>query len=44
MLLPLIDLPLSAALDTLLLPLDLALEPERPRQSIAGGECRLIGM
>ena len=44
MLLPLIDLPLSFALDTLLLPLDLALEPERPPQKIGGGGCRWFGM
>ena len=34
MLLPLIDLPLSFVLDTLLLPFDLALEPERAAQVI----------
>ena len=44
MLLPLIDLPLSATLDTLLLPFDLALKPDRPPQRIGKGGCRLIGM
>ena len=44
MLLPLIDLPLSFVLDTLLLPVDLAVEAERPAQVIGEGGCRLIGM
>ena len=44
MLFPIVDLPLSAAVDTLLLPIDLPLEPDRPAQQIAGGGCRLIGM
>ncbi len=44
MLLPLIDLPLSFVLDTLLLPFDLALEPERAAQVIGAGGCRLFGM
>ncbi|HEY5658212.1 MAG TPA: YceK/YidQ family lipoprotein [Myxococcota bacterium] len=44
MLIPLVDLPLSAALDTLFLPLDVALEPDRPPQRIGGGGCRLFGM
>jgi len=44
MLLPLVDLPLSAALDTLLLPIDLPLEPDRPPLSIGSGGCRLVGM
>ena len=44
MLFPLIDLPLSVALDTLLLPVDLALEPERPPQKVGEGGCRLVGM
>ena len=44
MLLPLIDLPLSFTLDTLLLPFDLALDPEQPPQEIGAGGCRLIGM
>ena len=44
MLLPLIDLPLSFALDTLLLPFDVALEPDRTPQRIGEGGCRLIGM
>lgn len=44
MLFPLIDVPLSFVLDTLLLPLDLALEPDREPQRIGEGGCRLIGM
>jgi hypothetical protein len=44
MLVPLVDLPLSAAVDTLILPLDLALEPDRPAQRIGEGGCRLFGM
>ncbi len=44
MLFPLIDLPLSFVVDTLLLPLDLALDPDRPPQGIGEGGCRLIGM
>jgi uncharacterized protein YceK len=44
MLVPVVDLPLSAALDTLLLPVDIALEPGRPPQDIGGGGCRLVGM
>jgi len=44
MLLPLVDLPLSAVIDTLLLPIDVPLEPDRPPQKIGGGGCRLIGM
>jgi uncharacterized protein YceK len=44
MLVPLVDLPLSFALDTLLLPVDLALEPDRPPQGIGKGGCRLVGM
>lgn len=44
MLLPLVDLPFSLVLDTLLLPIDLAVEPDRPPQDIGGGGCRLIGM
>jgi uncharacterized protein YceK len=44
MLVPLIDLPLSFALDTLLLPLDVPLEADRPAQRVGEGGCRLIGM
>jgi hypothetical protein len=44
MLLPLVDLPLSLALDTALLPLDLPLEPDRPPLRIGEGGCRLVGM
>jgi uncharacterized protein YceK len=44
MLFPLIDLPLSFAVDTLLFPLDWPLEPDRTPQKIGGGGCRLIGM
>lgn len=44
MLVPLIDLPFSFALDTLLLPFDIPLKPERPPQRIGQGGCRLIGM
>ena len=44
MLLPLIDLPLSLLLDTLLLPVDIPLEPDRSPQAIGGGGCRLVGM
>jgi len=44
MLFPLVDLPLSAVLDTLLLPIDIALEPDRAPQAIGEGGCRLIGM
>jgi len=43
-LLPLIDLPLSFLLDTLLLPIDIVLEPGRSPQIIGGGGCKLIGM
>lgn len=44
MLVPLIDLPLSFALDLLLLPVDIPMEPERPPLRIGSGGCRLIGM
>jgi uncharacterized protein YceK len=44
MLFPLVDLPLSGVLDTLILPVDLALDPDRPPQGIGKGGCRLIGM
>jgi len=44
MLLPLIDLPLSILLDTLLLPIDIPLEPGRAPQAIGGGGCDLVGM
>ena len=44
MLFPFIDLPLSFVVDTLLLPVDLVLEPDRPPQRIGEGGCRLIGM
>lgn len=44
MLLPLVDLPLSLAIDTLLLPVDVVLEPDRPPLEVGRGSCRLIGM
>lgn len=44
MLFPIIDLPLSFVVDTLLLPVDIPLEPGRPPQKIGQGGCRLIGM
>ncbi len=44
MLFPFIDLPLSFVIDTLLLPVDLIVEPDRPPQRIGEGGCRLIGM
>jgi len=44
MLLPLVDLPLSLAVDTLLFPFDWVLEAEHPPLQIGGGGCKLIGM
>jgi uncharacterized protein YceK len=44
MLFPLIDVPLSFVVDTLLLPVDVVLEPDRPPLKIGEGGCRLIGM
>ena len=44
MVFPAVDLPLSGAIDTLILPVDIALEPDRPPQGIGTGGCRLIGM
>jgi uncharacterized protein YceK len=44
MLFPLVDLPLSFALDTVLLPLDVILEPDARPLVIGEGGCRLIGM
>lgn len=44
MLFPFIDLPLSFVIDTVLLPVDLVLEPDRPPLRIGEGGCRLIGM
>ena len=41
---PLADLPLSMAADTILLPLDLVLDPEAVPLVIGQGGCRLIGM
>ncbi len=41
---PLVDLPLSFALDTILLPVDLALEAEARPLVVGEGGCRLIGM
>jgi uncharacterized protein YceK len=38
------DLPLSAALDTLLLPLDIALEPDARPLVVGEGGCKLVGM
>ena len=43
-LVPLIDLPLSLAMDTLLLPIDLVVEPDARPLVIGSGGCRLIGM
>jgi len=40
----LIDLPLSIALDTLLLPVDVPMEPEAQPLIPGRGGCRLIGM
>jgi uncharacterized protein YceK len=40
----LIDLPLSAALDTVLLPFDVALDAEARPLVIGEGGCRLVGM
>ena len=44
MLIPLLDLAPSFAVDTLLLPVDIALEPDRPPLKIGRGGCRLFGM
>jgi len=44
MLFPLVDLPLSFALDTLLLPVDIPMKAARPPQRPGQGGCRLIGM
>ncbi len=44
MLFPLVDTPVSLAVDTVLLPFDLVLEPDRPPQGIGKGGCRLVGM
>lgn len=44
MVLPLVDVVLSFAVDTLILPVDVPLEPERPPLEIGAGGCRLIGM
>jgi len=40
----LVDLPLSVVADTLLLPVDIPLEADRPPQPIAAGGCDLFGM
>jgi uncharacterized protein YceK len=40
----LIDLPLSIALDTLLLPIDIPMEPEASPSIPGRGGCKLIGM
>ena len=44
MIFPLIDLPLSFVLDTLLLPIDIPLEADRKPQRIGARGCRLMGM
>jgi len=44
MIFPVVDLPLSGVIDTLILPVDIALEPDRPPQGIGAGGCRLFGM
>ena len=44
MLFPLVDLPLSFVIDTLLLPVDIPLQADRKPQRIGAGGCRLIGM
>lgn len=41
---PLIDLPLSLAIDTVLLPVDIVLEAERAPLKIGEGGCKLWGM
>jgi uncharacterized protein YceK len=38
------DLPLSAAFDTLLLPVDIALEPKARPLVVGEGGCKLVGM
>jgi uncharacterized protein YceK len=38
------DLPLSIAMDTILLPFDLALEPEARPLVVGKGGCKLVGM
>jgi uncharacterized protein YceK len=40
----LVDLPLSVALDTVLLPFDVVLEPEARPLVVGEGGCKLIGM
>ena len=40
----LVDLPLSAVADTLLLPIDIPLEPEARARVPGHGSCKLIGM
>jgi uncharacterized protein YceK len=40
----LIDLPLSAAIDTVLLPFDIVLEPEARPLVVGEGGCKLVGM
>ena len=44
MLFPLVDLPLSFVVDTLLLPVDIPLKPDREPLRVGKGGCRLIGM
>lgn len=41
---PLVDLPLSFALDTVLLPADLLMEPEARPLVVGEAGCRLMGM
>lgn len=40
----LVDLPFSAVADSLLLPIDIVLEPEAPPLVPGHGSCKLIGM
>jgi uncharacterized protein YceK len=44
MLFPLIDLPLSFVVDTLILPIDVAVDADKPPLEIGKGDCRLFGM
>jgi uncharacterized protein YceK len=41
---PLVDLPMSSAIDTVLLPVDIVRESEACPLKIGEGGCRLIGM
>lgn len=44
MLFPLVDLPLSFVVDTLLLPVDIPVTADRPPLEVGKASCRLIGM